>query len=379
MKLLKILIPVILLLVTPIGSADLTPQEIIEARNAVVLVSIDGGFGAGVIINPTATILTNYHVVHGADEIKVWFYQKDEMKPYLAKVVAIDPMADLAILEIEIDEQKLPVAFLEIESDANKINVLDDVYAIGHPVGNQWTVSKGVINSIEREGLISGYISLLQHTAQIQKGNSGGPLINDDMKIVGINTYSLQSPNMYTGFGYATRGDSVAFSVKEMLEKGKVLRPALGLRVSSNHEPVRTEIERRHPGTYVPNTFGVFVFDIEETPYAAEHGFQNWDIIIKIDNHIINYMNDINVIIPTYNIGDLIDVMIIRDGRFMMIENYPLTETLSEVEEYLDFYNKRKRQGQPPTEQKEEPKEEEEQPKVEPEPDQLSHVPHGEE
>jgi len=356
MKLLKILIPVILLLVTHPGSADLTPQEIIEARNAVVLVSVDGGFGAGVVINPTGAILTNYHVVHGADVIQVWFYQKDEMKPYSAKVVAIDPMADLALLEIKIDEQKLPIAFLEIEPDANKINVLDDVYAIGHPVGNQWTVSKGVINSNEREGLISGYISLLQHTAQIQKGNSGGPLINDDMKIVGINTYTLQSTNMYTGFGYATRGDSVAFSVNEMLEKGKVLRPAMGIRVSSNHEIVRKQIEERYPGTYVPNTFGIFVFDIEETPYAAEYGFQNWDIIIKIDNHIINDMSDINVIIPTYNIGDLIDIMIIRDGRFMLIENYPLTETLSELEEYLDFYNKRKRQEQPPTEQEEEPK-----------------------
>ena len=368
----KILIPVILLLVTPIGSADLTSEEIIEARNAVVLVSMDGGFGAGVVINPTGAILTNYHVIHRADVIKVWFYQKDELRAYLAKVVAIDPMADLAILEIEIDEQKLPITFLEIEPDASKINVLDDVYAIGHPVGNQWTVSKGVINSNERAGLISGYISLIQHTAQIQKGNSGGPLINDDMKIVGINTYNLQTTDMYTGFGYATRGDSVAFSVKEMLEKGKVLRPAMGIRASSNHETVRKQIEERHPGTYMPNTFGVFIFGIEETPYATEHGFQNWDIIIKIDNHIINSMRDINEIIPTYDVGDLVDVMIIRDGRFMMLEDYPLTETLAEFEEYLDFYDNRKSQGQPSTEQ-------EEKPKVEPKPDRPTHVPHAEE
>ena len=369
MKLLKILIPVILLLVTPIGSANLTPQEIIEARNAVVLVSMKGGFGAGVVINPTGAILTNYHVIHRAEEIKVWFYQRSEMRAYLAKVIAIDPMADLALLEIEIDERKLPIKFLEIESDANKINVLDDVYAIGHPVGNQWTVSKGVINSIERAGLISGYVILLQHTAQIQKGNSGGPLINDDMKIVGINTYNLQTAEMYTGFGYATRGDSVAFSVKEMLEKGKVFRPAMGIRATSNHESVRKQIEQRHPGTYMPNTFGVFIFGIEETPYASEHGFQNWDIIIRIDNHIINTMRDINEIIPSYDIGDLIDVMIIRDGRFMMIEDYPLTQTI--FEEYLDFYDNRKTEGKPSTEK------EEEQPKVEPEPDKPTHVPHG--
>ena len=167
MNMFKILIPVILLLVTPIGSADLTSEEIIEARNAVVLVSMDGGFGAGVVINPTGAILTNYHVIHRADVIKVWFYQKNELRAYLAKVVAIDPTADLALLEIEIDEHKLPITFLEIEPDASKINVLDDVYAIGHPVGNQWTVSKGVINSNERAGLISGYISLIQHSVQL--------------------------------------------------------------------------------------------------------------------------------------------------------------------------------------------------------------------
>ena len=375
MKLLKILIPVILLLVTPIGSANLTPQEIIEARNAVVLVSMKGGFGAGVVINPTGAILTNYHVIHRAEEIKVWFYQRSEMRAYLAKVIAIDPMADLALLEIELDERKLPIKFLEIESDANKINVLDDVYAIGHPVGNQWTVSKGVINSIERAGLISGYVILLQHTAQIQKGNSGGPLINNDMKIVGINTYNLQTAEMYTGFGYATRGDSVAFSVKEMLEKGKVVRPAMGIRASSNHEGVRSQIEERHPGTYMPNTFGVFIFGIEETPHASTHGLQDFDVIIRIDNHVINTMRDINELIPLYKIGDSVDIMIIRDGMFMMIEDYPLTETF--FEEYLDFYDDRKTE-KPSTEKEEEPKEEEEQPKVEPKPDRPSYVPHGE-
>ena len=345
----KILIPVILLLVTPIGSADLTSEEIIEARNAVVLVSMDGGFGAGVVINPTGAILTNYHVIHRADVIKVWFYQKNELRAYLAKVVAIDPMADLALLEIEIDEHKLPIGFLEIEPDASKINVLDDVYAIGHPVGNQWTVSKGVINSNERAGLISGYINLLQHTAQIQKGNSGGPLINDDMKIVGINTYNLQTEEMYTGFGYATRGDSVAFSVKEMLEKGKVFRPAMGIRATSNHEGVRNQIEEKHPGTYMPNTFGVFVFGTEETPHATTHGLQDFDVIIRVDDYVINTMRDINELIPLYKIGDSVDIMIIRDGMFMIIEDYPLTETL--LEEYLEYYDDRRKQGQPSTEQ----------------------------
>ena len=373
MKFLKILIPVILLLVTPPVYAELTSEEIIEARNAVVLVAMGSGFGAGVVINSMGNILTNYHVIHRAEEIKVWFYQRSEMRHYPAKVIAIDPMADLAILEIELGEHKLPIKFLEIESDANKINVLDDVYAIGHPVGNQWSVSKGVINSIERSGLISGYVILVQHTAQIQKGNSGGPLINDDMKIVGINTYNLQTAEMYTGFGYATRGDSVSFSVKEMLEKGKVIRPAMGIRAASNHEGVRNQIEEKHPGTYMPNTFGVFVFGTEETPHATTHGLQDFDVIIRIDNHIVNTMRDINELVPLYTIGDSVDIMIIRDGMFMIIEDYPLTETL--LEEYLEYYDDRRKQGQPSTEQ---PEVEEEQPKVEPKPNQPSHVPHGE-
>ena len=167
------------MMVVNFASADDIATEIAEkARNATVLVANqrgerDGGFGSGVVISPSGMVLTNYHVIHRADTLRVFFYDPADNNYYDAEVIGVDPVADLALLQLKVDKDMLPLEFLLIESE--EWNVADDVMAIGHPMGIQWTVSLGHIASTIRTGKISPYVSTLQHSAEIHQGNSGGP------------------------------------------------------------------------------------------------------------------------------------------------------------------------------------------------------------
>ena len=223
------------MLVVNFTSAGAISTEIAEkARNATVLVSTsrgerDGGFGSGVVISPSGLILTNYHVIHRADKLRIFFYDPDDNNYYNAEVIGIDPVADLALLQLKVDKDMLPLEFLLIESE--EWNIADDVMAIGHPMGIQWTVSLGHIASTIRTGKISPYVSTLQHSAEIHQGNSGGALINVAGDIVGINTYILAPEGQWTGVAYAIRGDTIYDSVEQMLEDGDVTYAAFKLRL----------------------------------------------------------------------------------------------------------------------------------------------------
>ena len=178
------------------------------------------GFGPGVLISETGIVLTNYHVIHRAEVIRVWFYNPDDSNYSYAKVIGIDPVADLALLQLELDPDIPPPVYLEIEQETPVI--AEPVVAIGHPVGLQWTVTTGSINHQARPGKITPYVNVIQHSAEINKGNSGGPLINANGDIVGINTYMLAPEGQWAGVAYAIRGDTVHHSVEQKLEDGDV-------------------------------------------------------------------------------------------------------------------------------------------------------------
>ena len=333
------------MMVVNFASADETISTDVaeKARNATVLVANqmsdnDGGFGSGVVILPSGLVLTNYHVIHRADTLRVFFYDPKDNNYYPAEVIGIDPVADLALLQLKVDEKMLPLEFLLIED--KEWTVAEPVMAIGHPMGIQWTVSMGHIASTIRTGKISPYVSTLQHSAEIHQGNSGGPLINADGEVVGINTYLMMPENAWSGIAYAIRGDIVKYSVDHMLNhEGPVKYPAFRLQLRGLTEFGVKWINKNHPDQVVPeNIYGMIVLDIEEGGWAYQQGMESFDVVVAIDGEPINNMLDVrNAVMGTgLKPGDTVDLLIIRDGHFRKI---PYEITWIDFTSYLDFYD----------------------------------------
>jgi len=321
-----------------------------QVRDATVLVAAKGGFGSGIIITPDGLVLTNYHIIHGAivENLKIWFYAEDELGYYKVDLIGIDPFADIALLQINnMPDTKRPLTYLELETDEDNYSLAQEVWAIGHPLGMQWTVTRGVINSYERSSFITAYVRLIQHTSLIQKGNSGGPLVDKDGRVVGVNTY-VTKPDESLGFGYATRSDDVYFIVEQIMEKGEASRPAMSIQSANLNEfSVQAVKERYGADTKIPSgTYGVIIYNLidQETgevvnEWAIDHGLKELDVIIAFDDFIINSNTDLHNAIRDHNPGDIVRLMLIREGVFMYLD-YELTSL--DFDSYIEYYDKRK-------------------------------------
>ena len=347
---------VLFLLVFLIGTAQAQiPTDVIEkARDATVLVAnaaTEGGMGSGVLISDSGLVLTNYHVIHRAEALKVWFFDNDNSNSYTADIVAIDPIADLAVLRMNLPEHKLPTTYLNIESE--EWAIAQEVVAIGHPMGIQWTVSLGHISHTDRTGRVTPYVATLQHSAEIHRGNSGGPLINSKGDIVGINTYLLMPDQKWSGIAYAVRGDIVQWSVNQMLTSGGTSYPALKLNVRQMNEYGVKYLAINHPNFKPPiNVYGMIVLGVEEGEHADLNGMQLLDVVVAIDGEPTNHMLDVSNIIMgrRYEPGRIVELLIIRDQHIRKIE-YPL----GTIEmDYLEFYDESDKPSPPDVESEEE-------------------------
>ena len=324
--------------------SDVPTVTVEKARNATVLVAtqnennkMGNGFGSGVLISETGIVLTNYHVIHRADVIRVWFYDPTDSNYSFATVIGIDPVADLALLQLELDPDLPPPVYLKIEQETPVI--AEPVVAIGHPVGLQWTVTTGTINHQERPGKITPYVNIIQHSAEINKGNSGGPLINANGDIVGINTYMLAPEGQWAGVAYAIRGDTVYDSVEQMLEDGDVAYAAFKIRLLNLSEFLVKGITKEYPDEKdVPNTFGLIAIEVNEEDWAYERGVRSFDTFVAVEGFPINTLIDLKKIIKGYRPGDMVTVIYIRDKHFRIMD-YELGQI--EFDEYLDFYDKK--------------------------------------
>ena len=354
-----------------------------QVRDATVLVAEKSGFGSGIIITPEGLILTNYHIIHDLDieNVKVWFYAADELGYYTVDLVGIDPFADIALLQINnIPQDKLPLVYLELETDEDNYKLAQDVWAIGHPLGMQWSVTRGVINSYERASFITAYVRLVQHTALIQKGNSGGPLVDEDGRVIGVNTY-VTKPAESLGFGYATRSDDVYFVIDQLIETGTILRPAMGIQSANLNEfSVEAITERYGEDVKIPSgLYGVVLYNLEvEDPatgeivhkWAVEQGLKELDVLVTFNGHIINHNSDLHDAIRNHMPGDIVRLMLIRKGRFIYLD-YELTSL--DFDSYIKYYDKRRNdlEKEPGKENKlpeSEPKKEEEEKPSTPDP-----------
>ena len=308
---------------------DLKFESVIErTKKSVVILSMNPnvdpetdpsqtGLCSGVVIDEVGHILTNFHCVHNQNYIRLYYYDENDWQNYEVNVIGLDPLADLALIEVIGKEEPMP--HLEFAEDAGEIKSGTDVFALGHPMGMAWTVTKGIISSTERYAR-HPFVKAIQTDSAINKGNSGGPLMNMRGEIVGINALIVSRISENAGVGLAIRGDIAEKSVKSMLATGRVDRPAIGIMIMPlNSKKQRNAILKEFPKLkpeFVPNTFGIFVRPSETLP----NGLKKFDTIIGINDEMTNSGLHFSDEIYKYGIGDTITLTIVRKRRYMKVD-----------------------------------------------------------
>ena len=357
----KILL-VSLLLLSPVKTyaQDMTHVDLMsKILNSTVLVRVakdnqSSGHGSGVIISADGNILTNYHVIHGADTIRVWLHKDKGRNYHEAKVIGIDPVSDLALIDIDPWPDEV-FNHASLEYDTTKIIAGVDVYAVGSPLSLNWSVTKGIINSINRQSFLTPYVYLIQHDAVIQEGSSGGPLFNTDGRVIGINTYviapskgGIQKIQIYSGMGYAVQTDVIANSLMWMTQGLTPDRPAMKLNVINLTEDVRKFILDKE-GKEVPNTFGIIMNFLDEDSYGYKQGMRNFDVIVAMDGYPVNDMRDMATYMQNKKPYDTVYLMIIRNGEFQI-----LPYKLDKLAIPMEYYDRDNVTTVPPNTQEEE-------------------------
>jgi len=259
--------------------------------------------GSGVIVDKEGYILTNNHVVEGADKVKI---KLNDGREFTATLKGQDSRTDLAVLHIKAKD--LPVAAL---GDSDKLEVGEWAIAIGSPFGLEHTVTVGVISAKGRSGLGTGtYEDFIQTDASINPGNSGGPLINIDGEVVGINAMIIQPG---TGIGFAIPINMAKQILNDLIKQGKVVRPWLGI---SAQDLTPEMIEHLN----VKEKDGVLVGQVYPGTGAEKAGLTSGDIIKSVDDKAVKNVNELVKEIQKKKVAQKVKLNIIRDGKPMVIE-----------------------------------------------------------
>lgn len=256
------------------------------------------GEGSGVIVDPKGYILTNYHVVAGADKLTIRLFDGREFK---GDVKGTDPKTDLAVIHVEAKD--LPVALL---GDSDKIQVGEWAIAIGSPFGLEETVTVGVISAKGRTGLGTGtYEDFIQTDASINPGNSGGPLVNIEGEVIGINAMII-SPGQ--GIGFAIPINLAKTIMAELIRTGKVIRPWVGIGL----QDLTPELMKNFN---VKDKEGALISQVYEGSPAEKAGLKTGDILVQIDGKKIKDSQDVVREVLKRPVGQKVFLEIIRDGK----------------------------------------------------------------
>ena len=263
--------------------------------------------GSGFIIDPSGIIVTNHHVIDEADEITVRLQDDRELA---AEVVGRDPKTDLAVLRVQSDE---PLPFLEF-GDSDKTRVGDWVVAIGNPFGFSSTVTAGIVSARKRDIRAGPYDDFIQTDAAINKGNSGGPMLNLEGKVVGVNTAITSPSGGSVGIGFAVPSSLAAPVIDQLRRFRETRRGWLGVRIQN----VTDEIAAAFEGFGEPR--GALVAAVVPDSPADEGGLQAGDIVLSFDGKHVEKMRALPRIVSDAEVGATVPVEVWRKGETVRLE-----------------------------------------------------------
>jgi len=259
------------------------------------------GVGSGFIIDKNGTILTNFHVVDGAQKIVVTL---SDGKNYDAKVIGKDQKTDIAVIKIDAGDN-LPAVTL---GDSDRLEVGEWVMAIGNPFGLDHTVTSGIVSAKGRQIGSGPYDNFIQTDASINPGNSGGPLINLRGEVVGINTAIFSQSGGNIGIGFAIPTNSVKELLPQLRDKGKVVRGYLGTTVQRITPEIAESLGLKESN-------GALVADVVKGSPAERAGIKTGDIIVEFNRKEIKDSADLPAVVARVTPGTTVPLKVVRDGK----------------------------------------------------------------
>ena len=256
--------------------------------------------GSGFIIDEKGIVITNNHVIQGAEDI---FVRVNGNKEYEATIIGADPLSDIAVLQIKSNDKFISVKF----GDSNKARIGDWVIAIGNPFGLGGTVTSGIISARNRNIGMSRYEDFIQTDASINVGNSGGPLFNMDGDVIGINTAILgQSGSI--GIGFSIPSNNAKKVIDQLIKYGETKRGWLGVRI----QIVTKEIANLEK---LDKPRGALVASVADGSPSDKAGILAGDIIIEFDGELINQMKELPLIVAQTEVGKTVTVKLWRNKK----------------------------------------------------------------
>ena len=256
--------------------------------------------GSGFIIDEKGIVITNNHVISGAEDILV---RVDGNKEYKAKVIGEDPLSDIAVLEIQSKDKFIPVKF----GDSDKARIGDWVIAIGNPFGLGGTVTSGIISARNRSIGLSRYEDYIQTDASINQGNSGGPLFDMNGDVIGINTAILgQSGSI--GIGFSIPSNSAKKVIDQLIKYGETKRGWLGVRIQIVTKEIADAVKLNEPR-------GALVASVAENSPSDKAGIKADDIILEFNGIAIKEMKELPKIVAQTEVGKTVEVKVWRNKK----------------------------------------------------------------
>ncbi|MDP2158943.1 MAG: trypsin-like peptidase domain-containing protein [Flavobacterium sp.] len=278
------------------------------------------GTGSGVIISEDGYIVTNNHVINGAQDLEVTLNNK---KTYKAKLIGTDSKMDIALLKVEADE-KLPYI---VFADSDHVRVGEWVLAVGNPYNLNSTVTAGIVSAKARNLDTRGIQSFIQTDAVVNPGNSGGALVNTRGELVGINTMISSNTGSYVGYSFAVPSNITRKIIEDIMEFGNVQRGILGIEGAELNSNASKELN-------IKDTQGFYVNKVTKNSGAERAGIKSGDVIKKLDNQNISSFAELSGYVNTKRPNDEIKVTVNRDGKTLVI---PVKLSKKELLNY-EFY-----------------------------------------
>ncbi len=286
--------------------------------------------GSGVIVSEDGYILTNNHVVEGADEIKVKL--ADDKKEFEAKVIGTDPHTEVAVLKV--DAKDLPAV---TTADSDRIEVGDVVLAIGNPFGIGQTVTMGIVSATGRGGFgVVDYEDFIQTDASINPGNSGGALVDAEGRLIGLNTFIISRSGGSQGVGFAVPINLARSVMERLVTDGKVVRGFLGVKLQPE---VTTELAKQFG---LPNQNGALISEVMPDTPAAKAGLKEGDFIVEFNGKKVDDNRHLRLMASQTAPKTKVALKVVRDGK-----EKTFTVTLDELSDKLAGAQGMRKSGAP--------------------------------